>query len=231
MESCERTGLPAWKRALDLAAVVLIAPGLLILGAGVALLIKLGSPGPIFFKQPRIGYRGRRFTIFKFRTMHRDADHGLHRAHTTHLIHSSQPMTKLDANRDPRLIPFGGILRATGMDELPQVINILRGDMSLVGPRPCVPYEYEQYDDYQRHRFDAVPGLTGLWQVSGKNRTTFNEMIQLDIAYVEHQSLLLDLRIIFQTIPALVTQAGDTFLSRVTRPAMPHPGSSVPAGH
>ncbi len=115
-------------------------------------------------------------------------------------------MTKMDLKGDPRLIPFGAVLRATGFDELPQLVNILRGEMSLVGPLPCLPYEYEKYTEYQKHRFDALPGLTGLWQVSGKNQTTFSEMIQMDISYAKHKSLWLDLKIIARTIPALISQ-------------------------
>ena len=126
-------------------------------------------------------------------------------------------MTKLDAQNDPRLIPLGALLRATGLDELPQIINVLRGEMSFVGPRPCIPYEYERYQPWQRRRFDAVPGLTGLWQVSGKNRTTFNEMIRLDIEYSERLSLGLDLKIIFRTLPALLQQCLD--ISRAEAPA------------
>ena len=118
-------------------------------------------------------------------------------------------MTKLDAQNDPRLIPMGSLLRATGLDELPQLLNVLRGEMSIVGPRPCLPYEYELYDAQERRRFNAVPGLTGLWQVSGKNRTTFDRMIQLDIEYSERRNLWLDVQIILQTLPALWRQCQD----------------------
>jgi lipopolysaccharide/colanic/teichoic acid biosynthesis glycosyltransferase len=118
-------------------------------------------------------------------------------------------MTKLDRRKDPRLIPLGASLRAIGLDELPQIINVLRGEMSLVGPRPCIPYEYELYEPWQQRRFDALPGLTGLWQVSGKNRTTFNQMIRLDIEYAERASLWLDLKIILKTLPALCLQCQD----------------------
>jgi lipopolysaccharide/colanic/teichoic acid biosynthesis glycosyltransferase len=123
-------------------------------------------------------------------------------------------MTKLDARSDPRLIPFGAALRATGLDELPQILNVLRGEMSIVGPRPCIPYEYELYEPWHRRRFDAVPGLTGLWQVSGKNRTTFDQMIRLDIDYAERASLWLDLTIMLKTLPALITQCVDINLER-----------------
>ena len=118
-------------------------------------------------------------------------------------------MTKLDAG-DKRLIPGGRILRCLGLDELPQLINVLRGEMSLVGPRPCLPYEYEHYQARHGRRFDTLPGLTGLWQVSGKNRTTFEQMINWDITYVETKSLTLDLMIMLKTVPAILVQAGDT---------------------
>jgi len=183
-----------------------LLPGLLMLGLGVALVVICGSRGPVFFRQRRVGYKGREFTLFKFRTMQVDAETGSHRDHFRQLMEREVPMTKLDARSDPRLIPLGATLRATGLDELPQLINVLRGEMSLVGPRPCIPYEYELYQPWQRRRFDAVAGLTGLWQVSGKNRTTFNEMIRLDIEYSERVSLWLDLKIILKTLPALGQQ-------------------------
>ena len=187
----------------------MISPGLLLLGGIVAVLIKLGSPGPVFFRQPRVGSKGHEFVCFKFRTMRINADSDSHRRHTQELIRSQTPMEKLDARRDPRLIPFGSVLRVTGLDELPQIINVLRGEMSLVGPRPCIPYECEAYEPWHWARFDSVPGLTGLWQVSGKNRTTFDEMVRLDIEYSKRLSLWLDLQIIFRTIPALWGQYCD----------------------
>ena len=174
MQGERMSGLPAWKRTLDCLAIVALCPGLLLIGGGVALVIRCGSRGPILFRQRRIGYKGREFTCFKFRTMKVDAETRLHCDHVRQLMDDEVPMTKLDAQNDPRLVPFGSLLRVTGLDELPQFINVLRGEMSLVGPRPCIPYEYEHYKPWQRRRFDAVPGLTGLWQVSGKNRTTFN---------------------------------------------------------
>ena len=202
----EATALPAWKRGLDLGLILMAAPGLLLIGAVVGLLIKAGSPGPIFFRQRRVGYKGREFVLFKFRSMAAGAETDTHRLYAQKLMNDETPMTKLDAKKDPRVIPLGSLLRATGLDELPQFLNVLRGEMSIVGPRPCLPYEYEVYDARQRRRFDAVPGLTGLWQVSGKNRTTFNQMIQFDIEYSERRSLGLDLKIILRTLPALWAQ-------------------------
>jgi lipopolysaccharide/colanic/teichoic acid biosynthesis glycosyltransferase len=202
-------GLPLWKRALDLAVILILSPALLILGGGVALLVMGGSRGPVFFRQRRVGQRGREFLLYKFRTMRVDAESLLHRDHFLRLMESEVPMAKLDAQNDPRLVPFGALLRAAGLDELPQLINVVRGEMSMVGPRPCIPYEYERYKPWQRRRLDAVPGLTGLWQVNGKNRTTFNEMVRLDIKYSERLSLGLDLMIIAKTLPALWQQCLD----------------------
>lgn len=211
-------GLPAWKRTLDLGLIVILSPGLLLLSLIAALVVKAGSPGPVVFRQRRVGYRGRQFTIFKFRTMHVNAGPRSHQDHTRELMNADVPMTKLDARRDPRVVPLGPLLRATGLDELPQLLNVLRGDMSLVGPRPCLPYEYELYEPWQRRRFEAVPGLTGLWQVSGKNRTTFNEMIRLDITYAERFSLWLDLKIILKTLPALTRQCLENAARRGQEP-------------
>jgi lipopolysaccharide/colanic/teichoic acid biosynthesis glycosyltransferase len=204
------TGLPLWKRILDCAIILILSPALMVVGAAVALLIKYGSQGPVLFRQQRVGYKGRLFLCYKFRTMRVDAKTDLHRNHTCELICAGAPMTKLDATGDPRLIPFGALLRVSGLDELPQLINVLLGEMSIVGPRPCIPYEYELYEPWQRQRLNAIPGLTGLWQVSGKNRTTFNQMVRFDIEYSEGSSLWLDLKIIAKTLPALWTQYMDT---------------------
>jgi lipopolysaccharide/colanic/teichoic acid biosynthesis glycosyltransferase len=209
-----RSALPVWKRALDIGLILLFLPGLLIVGTIVALIVKFGSRGPVLFRQKRVGYKGTQFTCFKFRTMEVNAETVSHRNHTEQLIRSQAPMVKLDTQRDPRLVPLGTVLRATGLDELPQLLNVLRGEMSIVGPRPCIPYEFELYEPWQRDRFNAVPGLTGLWQVSGKNRTTFNEMIRLDIEYSERMSLWFDVMIILKTLPALWVQCQDTRAKR-----------------
>ena len=125
------------------------------------------------------------------------------------LINNENTLTKLDDGKDPRIIPFGNLLRATGIDELPQLIDVLLGDMSLVGPRPCLSYEVQAFSPWQMRRFDAVPGLTGLWQVNGKNRTTFKEMMRLDIGYAKKRAFLLDMIIFLKTIPAIVRQVAD----------------------
>ena len=208
-EERRMTGLPLWKRALDCSIILILAPALVMFGGVVALAVACGSSGPILFRQRRVGHKGREFTCYKFRTMHVGAETDSHRGHTTRLIKSDTPMAKLDARRDPRLIPFGAAVRAMGLDELPQLINVLRGEMSIVGPRPCIRYEYELYEPWQRRRCEAVPGLTGLWQVSGKNRTTFNQMVRLDIEYSQRSSLWLDVTIILKTLPALWRQCLD----------------------
>jgi lipopolysaccharide/colanic/teichoic acid biosynthesis glycosyltransferase len=201
--------IPLWKRAIDIAgsvlALILLSPLLL----AVPILIKIVSPGPVLFRQDRVGYRGKVFTIWKFRTMHVNADATPHRDYVQGLINNEKIMTKLDHGKDRRIIPFGNLLRATGIDELPQLINVFLGDMSLVGPRPCLSYEVQEFSPWQMRRFDAVPGLTGLWQVSGKNRTTFKEMMRLDIGYAKKRAFLLDMIIFLKTIPAIVRQVAD----------------------
>jgi lipopolysaccharide/colanic/teichoic acid biosynthesis glycosyltransferase len=195
-----------WKRTLDVLLILLILPILIPLVLLVTLLIRTGSPGPILFKQERVGYHGRRFKCYKFRSMYVDTDTTTHQGHLHQLMISNIPMQKMDTSGDPRIVPFGVLLRASGLDELPQLINVLRGEMSLVGPRPCLPYEYDEYLPWQKERFYTLPGLTGSWQVSGKNKTTFVEMIQLDIKYAKNKTFLWDLKIILMTVPVLVVQ-------------------------
>jgi len=231
--TCERALIvPRWKRVLDVALVLLALPVLVPVILCIAVLIWVVSDGPILFRQERIGLQGRRFMCFKFRTMIAGTDTAIHRGHLENLIGSDKPMTKMDAKGDPRIIPLGVPLRSSGLDELPQIINVLRGEMSLVGPRPCVAYEYEKYLPWQKERFDTLPGLTGLWQVSGKNRTTFDEMIQLDIEYARTKSPAMDLMIILKTIPALIVQMQDTrkgrrMSLRPVRPSAAMPGRVV----
>jgi lipopolysaccharide/colanic/teichoic acid biosynthesis glycosyltransferase len=203
-------------------------PILLPLVTVISLVTKISSPGPVLFKQTRVGLRGKPFLCYKFRTMKMNAETTTHQAYLKELIGSNAPMVKMDAKKDTRLIPGGWILRATGLDELPQLINVLLGEMSLVGPRPCIPYEYENYTIVQKRRFSSVPGLTGLWQVSGKNKTTFSEMIHLDIKYAHTKSLWLDLKIMVMTGPALLQQVIDTRLSRKA-PATAQTGTQTAA--
>jgi lipopolysaccharide/colanic/teichoic acid biosynthesis glycosyltransferase len=191
------------------ACIAAAAPLVVPLGLLIGLMVKVVSPGPVLFKQQRVGYRGRLFTCLKFRTMAVNADTGIHAGHMVDLMKSGRPMTKLDAVGDSRLIRGGWLLRSCGLDELPQLINVLRGEMSLVGPRPCLAYECENYQRRHCRRFETPPGLTGFWQVNGKNRTTFEEMLDLDLYYVTHKSLGLDLAIMARTIPAIVQQVID----------------------
>lgn len=210
MNPPDHNGLPQWKRTLDVLFIVVLLPLLVPLALGVALLIRLVSRGPVLFQQERVGWRGDPFMCLKFRTMKCGAETVSHKGHLKDLMKSDVPMTKMDAQGDHRIIPFGKILRASGLDELPQLINVLQGEMSLVGPRPCLPYEAELYQQWQLQRFNAAPGLTGLWQVSGKNRTTFTQMIQLDIEYTKTKTLWLDVKIIFKTVPAILLQLWET---------------------
>jgi len=220
--------IPGWKRTLDIVLILLALPLLLPLAVLIAGVIWMVSVGPVLFKQERVGYRGSRFMCYKFRTMRVGAETASHQWHLNHLMTSNVPMIKMDAQGDPRVIPCGSLIRSSGLDELPQLINVLFGEMSLVGPRPCLPYEFEQYLPEQKERFNAVPGLTGLWQVSGKNKTTFAEMIRFDIDYAQRQSLWLDLKIMLKTVPALLEQMWDnrkrkvaTLPPRVTASARP----------
>ena len=199
--------LPRWKRILDVTCILLTLPCwlplmILIMGA-----VRLSSPGPLFYRQERIGYRGRRFMMFKFRTMHIGAETKTHEEYYAYLMRADCPMAKLDAQGDSRLIACGRFLRASGLDELPQIFNVFRGEMSLVGPRPCLPNEFQRYKRWQRERVNALPGLTGYWQVNGKNETTFSEMVAMDLFYSRNMSVWLDLAIMFKTVPALIGQA------------------------
>jgi lipopolysaccharide/colanic/teichoic acid biosynthesis glycosyltransferase len=204
------------KRGLDVAGslvlLVALGPLLFLLGA----LVKLTSRGPVFFGQERVGQRMKPFTVLKFRTMYVNADPKLHRDYVTDFIKksSSQGLTA-DENRifkltnDPRVTFAGRILRKTSLDELPQLWNVLRGDMSLVGPRPPIPYEVEQYKPWHCRRvLEAKPGITGLWQVTGRGRTTFDDMVRLDLRYARTRSLRTDLKILLATPRAVISGKG-----------------------
>jgi exopolysaccharide biosynthesis polyprenyl glycosylphosphotransferase len=194
------------KRTFDLVvsalAIVLLFPLWLL----ISLLIKLDSKGPVFYTQERVGMDGRLFLLYKFRTMRAGADSQLHREYQKAFIagraeanlgDDSKPTYKLLT--DPRITRIGKFLRRTSLDEVPQLFNVLSGDMSVVGPRPPIPYEVEAYELWHRKRLDMKPGVTGLWQVSGRNRLPFEEMVRLDLFYIENWSLLLDLKIILRT--------------------------------
>jgi len=198
-----------------------------------ALLIKCVSPGPVLFRQQRVGYGGEAFTLLKFRTMHVNADDSVHRKLLEQMVESAQedgdgvPMTKI--KNDPRIIPFGNFLRKSCIDEMPQFFNVLIGDMSLVGPRPPIAYELKRYAAWHNGRFDAVPGITGLWQVSGKNRLTFKQMARLDIRYSRQMSFWLDLKILFLTPLVIVQQIlhPDTEPDGLASTMGSHPASRV----
>jgi lipopolysaccharide/colanic/teichoic acid biosynthesis glycosyltransferase len=203
------------KRALDiagsLALFVAVSPLFLVIAA----LVKLGSKGPVFFRQVRVGEMERPFTMLKFRTMYTGVDHKLHHDFVTTFIKSSGQINEpaKDARfkiaHDPRITPVGRFLRRTSLDELPQFINVLRGDMSLVGPRPPLQYEVDQYQEWHCRRVrEAKPGITGLWQVTGRSRTTFDEMVRLDLRYVKAASVWTDIKILLATPAAIISGKG-----------------------
>ena len=177
----------------------------------IALLIKLDSRGPVFYKQERVGMDGRVFLFYKFRTMRADTDDTRHREYQRMYIKGRPDSNLGDGERpayklrgDERVTRLGRLLRKLSLDELPQLFNVLRGDMSVVGPRPPIPYEVESYELWHRKRLDMKPGITGLWQVSGRNRLPFDEMVRMDLYYIENWSLLLDMKIILQTLPVML---------------------------
>lgn len=201
------------KRVLDVAlagiGLVLVSP----MVAAIAALIRLDSPGPAFFRQTRIGLGGVPFRMFKFRTMSVDCDAAAHREYVTRLIRSASEALRGDAGlykleNDARITRVGRYLRRFSLDELPQLLNVLAGDMSLVGPRPPLAYEVELYTAAQRRRLTVPPGMTGLWQVSGRNETTYEEMVDLDLAYVDRWSFGLDLTILMRTASVVLTGRG-----------------------
>lgn len=199
------------KRAFDLVVasltLIVLSPLMLV----VAAVIKATSAGPVLYRQERVGHEGKTFTLLKFRTMTSDAQAEVHERYTSDWIlgKSGDPgvaVHKLTA--DERVTRVGKFLRATSIDELPQLWNVVRGEMSIVGPRPPLPYEVDKYTEAHKRRFEALPGITGLWQVSGRNRLTFEEMIRLDVSYIENWSLNEDLRILMRTIPAVLSGRG-----------------------
>ena len=197
---------------ISIAALIILSPLWLV----ISLLIKLNSRGAILFKQERVGMDGRIFLCYKFRTMQADADESIHREAYLKNIegdvganagNDEKPVFGKVKN-DPRITKAGRFLRRTSLDELPQFLNVLRGEMSIVGVRPPIPYEVEEYDFKDRRRLDMKPGITGLWQVSGRNRLTFEEMVRIDIFYIENWSVWLDLKIILLTLPAVLRGDG-----------------------
>ncbi|MGA2403209.1 MAG: sugar transferase [Syntrophobacteraceae bacterium] len=206
------------KRVIDIAgsltAIVVSAPLFLVISA----LIKLTSEGPVFFRQKRVGQYGKTFTFLKFRSMFVNNDSSIHKEYVKNLICAADngsgnggphKAKVFKIQNDPRVTLAGRFLRGTSLDELPQFINVLMGDMSLVGPRPPIPYELENYDLWHRRRLlDMKPGITGMWQVEGRSTTTFNEMVRLDIYYMTNWSIWLDLKLLFKTPLVVLTRKG-----------------------
>ena len=207
-----RTIQEVLKRILDvggsMAAVILFSPIFL----ACAVLIKATSKGPVFFRQHRIGKFGKEFAFLKFRTMQVDNDPTIHQQYIKKLISQQAPAAEggvFKITNDPRVTRLGLFLRKTSIDELPQFLNVLRGEMSIVGPRPPIPYEISHYKYWHRRRvIEVKPGITGLWQITGRSRTTFDEMVRLDIRYIRQQSIWLDLKIIVKTPHAMVSGEG-----------------------
>jgi lipopolysaccharide/colanic/teichoic acid biosynthesis glycosyltransferase len=200
-------------RALDIIVsalvLILLSPFLL----AIAIAVKLDSPGPVLFRQRRVGRSLSPFTVHKFRTMRQNVSHEVHRAFVVDLISGKQPEAvegkpRFKMSVDDRVTRVGSLLRRSSLDELPQLWNVLRGEMSLVGPRPPIPYEVEHYPAHWFARFAVKPGVTGLWQVSGRSELTLEEMIQLDVDYAEHRSVWLNVKILLRTIPAVLTRRG-----------------------
>jgi exopolysaccharide biosynthesis polyprenyl glycosylphosphotransferase len=208
-----RQATSSFKKLMDIvgssAALLVFSPIFLIIAAAV----KLTSEGPVFFTQERMGLNGETFTFLKFRSMYTNSDHNRHKDYIKKFISEGEDNGNLPGvfklSNDPRITPIGNFLRKTSLDELPQFINVLMGDMSLVGPRPPIPYECELYDIWHRRRLLSVkPGITGLWQVTGRSSTTFDEMVRLDLKYINEWSLLLDIKLLLKTPWVILTGKG-----------------------
>jgi len=195
-------------RAFDVIAAGLLLAASVPLIVLAALAIRIDSPGPVLFRQTRVGRGGRLFEMLKLRTMAAGADGAMHQAHVRQLIPArapAEPWRRIDP--DPRVTRVGRILRRTGIDELPQLVNVLRGEMRLVGPRPALPYEVELWQAWHFERLAVPPGITGLWQVAGRDRTSFDDMVRLDLAYIAGRSLGADLAILARTPAVLLRRA------------------------
>jgi lipopolysaccharide/colanic/teichoic acid biosynthesis glycosyltransferase len=228
--SCPKCRYLFYKRLFDISIILLAIIPLTPVLIFIAILIMLDSPGPPIFKQERVGskhkngcgslcWKQRQFNMYKFRTMEPNADQTIHyefikayiagdHARLSEIQAARKVKTKYKLVNDPRITRMGHFLRRTSLDELPQVWNVLRGDMSLVGPRPPIPYEVDLYQHWHHQRLMTVPGITGLWQVEGRSSTTFEEMVALDLKYIQQQSLLFDLKILFETLPRVLSRRG-----------------------
>ena len=202
------------KRLLDLAFTLLVAPFIILVGMFVAICIKLDSRGPVFFRQKRVGWNGNEFEMLKFRSMYVNSDQLAHREKIMKYMNGQKLNQDGTGNlsykdvHDPRITKIGRLIRKTSLDEIPQFWNVLSGDMTLVGPRPPLPYEVELYSSYEWLRLAGKPGLTGTWQVYGRSRVTFQNMVEMDIEYLERQSLWRDIQLILLTIPVMLFARG-----------------------
>jgi exopolysaccharide biosynthesis polyprenyl glycosylphosphotransferase len=206
-QNYDNTLFNIYKRVFDVLGTLV---GLVILAIPmgiIALIIKFTSKGPVLHTQTRIGKGCEPFTFYKFRTMVENADDSIHKDFASQFIGGSPKGVK-KMTEDPRVTGVGRFLRGTSLDELPQLFNVLAGEMSLVGPRPCMPYELEQYEEWHRRRLSVMPGCTGLWQVAGRSAVDFNDMVILDLFYIDNMSPLFDLRIIFKTLPVMLLAKG-----------------------
>lgn len=202
---------PVAKRLFDLMVAVAMLIVLSPIMAIVALAIKLDSSGPVIFKQTRIGKNHQPFTFYKFRSMYTKSDSAVHQQFVKNLINgsssdSTSPTYKLAC--DKRITRVGCFIRKTSLDELPQLFNVIKGDMSMVGPRPPIPYEVAEYKEWHHRRLAVAPGITGLWQVQGRSLVSFDDMVKMDIEYSEKRSLKLDVALLVQTIPAVLSGRG-----------------------
>ncbi len=203
------------KRVFDLAACIVggiaVLPGILV----IALVVRLSSPGPVLFRQIRIGRDGRPFVFYKFRSMRSGSDDTEYRRYIEDLMTKGGAAATDSMGRrvyklvdDSRITPIGRFLRRTSLDELPQLLNVLRGEMSLIGPRPCLPFEFDLYQDWQKRRLSVTPGMTGLWQVTGRSFVTFEDMVLMDLFYISNWSFLMDLKLLFRTVPVVIWGKG-----------------------
>jgi undecaprenyl-phosphate galactose phosphotransferase len=197
---------PFIKRVVDISLSLIILIGLLPVWILIGALIKLTSKGPIFYKPVAIGQGGRPFIMYKFRSMRVNVSTNLHKEKVRKMIKQNDATKKIV--NDPRITPLGRFLRKCSIDEFPQLINVLNGEMSLVGPRPCLPYEYEVMKEWQKQRCDIKPGMTGIWQIRGRDEVLFNQQVVLDLYYKEHCSVWMDLQILFSTIPVVIFGRG-----------------------
>ncbi len=199
------------KRILEVMMCLLAAPFVTLVTLLIAIVIRLDSPGPIFFIQDRIGKGGRRFKMIKFRTMHQNVDRNSHQVFMKAFVNGqASPNGTQDFKpfRSEQVTRVGRLLRKTSLDELPQLINVIRGEMSFIGPRPNIPWEVEEYRGWHKERLEVLPGITGLAQVRGRSGITFDRIVEYDIEYIEKQSLLLDLKILWWTVTSVLYGRG-----------------------